>query len=88
MLYLDHLHHQRCYLVLSQYQVFHIHFHAIGDNDEILFRDYLNSHLEVAHEYEKLKLSLLPKYKHDRDGYTDAKSAFVKNILGIAKKRG
>ena len=22
-------------------KVFHIHFHAIGDNDEILFRDYL-----------------------------------------------
>lgn len=66
-------------------KVFHIHFHATGDNDEILFRDHLNSHPEVAHEYEKLKLSLLPKYKHDRDGYTDAKSAFIKKILGIAK---
>lgn len=68
-------------------KVFHIHFHAIGDNDEIIFRDYLNSHPEVTREYEKLKLSLLPKYKHDRDGYTDAKSAFVKKILGIAKSR-
>lgn len=66
-------------------KVFHIHFHNIGDNDEIFFRDYLNSHSEVAREYEKLKLSLLPKYKHDRDGYTDAKSAFIKKILGIAK---
>ncbi len=66
-------------------KVFHIHFHAIGDNDEIIFRDYLNSHPEVTREYEKLKLSLLPKYKHDRDGYTDAKSAFIKKILKIAK---
>lgn len=66
-------------------KVFHVHFHVVGDNDEILFRDYLNSHLEVACEYEQLKLSLLPKYKHDRDGYTDAKSAFIKKILGIAK---
>lgn len=66
-------------------KVFHIHLHNIGDNDEIFFRDYLNSHSEVAREYEKLKLSLLPKYKHDRDGYTDAKSAFIKKILGIAK---
>lgn len=41
-------------------KVFHIHFHAIGDNDEILFRDYLNSHPEVAREYETLKLGLLP----------------------------
>ncbi len=66
-------------------KVFHIHFHVFGDNDEIIFRDYLNNHPEVAHEYEKLKLSLLPKYKHDRDGYTDAKSAFVRKILEIAK---
>lgn len=66
-------------------KVFHIHFHAKGDNDEIIFRDYLNNHPEAAHEYEKLKLSLLPKYRHDRDGYTDAKSAFIKKILGIAK---
>lgn len=66
-------------------KVFHIHFHAIGDNDEIIFRNYLNSHQEAAYEYEKLKLSLLPKYKHDRDGYTEAKSAFIKKILMTAK---
>lgn len=66
-------------------KVFHIHFHAFGDNDEIIFRDYLNSHPEVAREYEKLKLSLLPKYKNDRDGYTEAKSEFIKNILETAK---
>ncbi|MFG6381437.1 MAG: hypothetical protein K1V87_04945 [Muribaculum sp.] len=34
---------------------------------------------------ESGNLSLLPKYKHDRDGYTDAKSAFVSKISGIAK---
>lgn len=66
-------------------KVFHIHFHAFCDNDEIIFRDYLNNHPEVAREYEKLKLSLLPKYKHDRDGYTDAKSSFIKNIVELAK---
>lgn len=66
-------------------KVFHIHFHAFGDNDEIIFRDYLNSHPEAVREYEKLKLSLLPKYKHDRDGYTDAKTEFVRNIVGLAK---
>lgn len=66
-------------------KVFHIHFHVVGDNDEIIFRDYLNSHPEVAHEYEKLKLSLLPRYKHDRDGYTDAKTGFVRNIVRLAK---
>lgn len=40
-------------------KVFHIHFHRTGDNDEILFRDYLIEHPETAKEYERLKLSLL-----------------------------
>ena len=57
-------------------RVFHIHFHRIGDNDEILFRDYMIEHPEAAKEYEAMKLSLLPKYKNDRDGYTEAKTAF------------
>lgn len=67
-------------------KVFHIHFHRTGDNDEIRFRDYLIAHPEVAKEYEILKLSLLPKYKNDRDGYTEAKTAFVKSVVDIAKK--
>lgn len=62
-------------------KVFHIHFHRIGDNDEILFRDYLIAHPEVAEEYELLKLSLIPKYKNDRDGYTEAKSEFVRRTI-------
>lgn len=66
-------------------KVFHIHFHRIGDNDEIIFRNYLIAHPEAAKQYEKLKLSLLPKYRHDRDGYTDAKSEFVRKIVGLAK---
>lgn len=67
-------------------KVFHIHFHRIGYNDEILLRDYLIAHPEAAKEYERLKLSLLPKYSHDRDGYTDAKSEFVRNVTVLAKK--
>ena len=62
-------------------KVFHIHFHRAGDNDEIRFRDYLIAHPEVAKEYEKLKLSLLPKYRNDRDGYTEAKSEFVRRTI-------
>ena len=33
-------------------KIFHIHFHVIGDNDGILFRDYLKNHPEVARDYE------------------------------------
>lgn len=62
-------------------KVFHIHFHRAGDNDEICFRDYLIAYPEVAKEYEILKLSLLPKYRNDRDAYTEAKSEFVRQTM-------
>lgn len=68
-------------------KVFHIHFHRTGDNDEIRFRDYLIAHPEVAKEYEKLKLSLLPKYRNDRDGYTEAKSEFVRQTMKRALEK-
>lgn len=67
-------------------KVFHVHVHRIGDNEEILFRDYLIAHPEYAEEYEKLKLSLLSKYKSNRDGYTEAKSKFIKTILRLKNK--
>lgn len=68
-------------------RVFHVHVRTIGDNDEILFRDYLRDNPVVARDYETLKRSLLPKYEHDRDGYTDAKSDFVKKIMKLAKEK-
>ncbi len=69
-------------------KVFHVHMHRTGDNDEIHFRDYLIAHPESAKDYENLKLSLLPKYKNNRDGYTEAKSEFIKHIVSIAKING
>lgn len=51
---------------------------------EILFRDYLRIHPAIAREYEALKQSLLPKYKYDRDGYTEAKSEFVRKVIRLA----
>ena len=64
-------------------KVFHIHINAPGDNDEIRFRDYLRKNPSVAKEYEALKLSLLPMYRNDRDGYTDAKSDFIRMIMAL-----
>lgn len=66
-------------------RVFHIHVHPIGDNDEILFRDYLNANPDMAHEYELLKQSLMQKYRHDRDKYTEAKTEFVNRVIALAK---
>ena len=66
-------------------RVFHIHLRRCGDNDELYFRDYMNGNPALAKEYERLKLSLWKKYEHDRDGYTNAKGAFVKKYTEQAK---
>ena len=50
-----------------------------------MFRDYLNAHGEVARQYERLKLSLWREFEHDRDGYTAAKTQFVRHYTDIAK---
>lgn len=66
-------------------KVFHLHIRLPNDADEIFFRDHLNAHPEVAMEYEKLKLRLWKQYEHDRDGYTQAKSDFVRKYTELAK---
>lgn len=55
-------------------KVFHLHLRFCGDNDELLFRDYLNTHPESAKQYEELKLALWKQYENNRDAYTDAKA--------------
>jgi len=68
-------------------KVFHIHLRNNGDNDELYFRDYLIEFPKIAKEYEKLKLDLWRKFEHDRDGYTNAKSDFVKRYTFKAKMK-
>ena len=67
-------------------KVFHLHLRRVGDHDEIYFRDYLIAHPDIAKEYEKLKLGLWKKYEHDRDGYTQQKSEFVRKYTDVAKE--
>ena len=67
-------------------KVYHLHLRYEGDHDELYFRDYLNSHHDVAKEYETLKLKLWKKYEHNRDAYTNAKTAFIKKYTHIAKQ--
>lgn len=62
-------------------RVFHIHFHTAGDRDEVLFRDYLRTHPAEAREYERLKLVLAERFRHDRDAYTEAKTEFIRGIM-------
>ncbi|HEL1145044.1 TPA: GrpB family protein, partial [Streptococcus equi subsp. zooepidemicus] len=66
-------------------KVFHLHIRIVGDNDELYFRDYLNEHKEIGKEYEILKLSLWKEFEHDRDGYTEAKTDFIRKYTNLAK---
>ncbi len=42
-------------------------------------------HPEIADEYGRLKLALQKKYGYDRDGYTNAKTDFIKRVVKLAR---
>lgn len=67
-------------------KVYHLHVRYYDNWNELYFRDYLMEHEEVAKEYGNLKLELIDKYEHDRDGYTDAKSDFILKYTEKAKE--
>jgi GrpB-like predicted nucleotidyltransferase (UPF0157 family) len=69
-------------------KVYHIHVVNPSDHDELRFRDYLIEHPEAATAYAVLKQRLFQDYEHDRDGYTEAKTAFISSIVDKAKKEG
>lgn len=62
-------------------RVFHLHVRPPGDYDEIVFRDYLIAHPDVARDYVELKKDLSQRYKHHRDNYTDAKGPFIADVI-------
>ena len=49
--------------------------------DELAFRDYLRLHPDVARDYARLKRGLARQFEHDRQAYTDAKTAFVVAVV-------
>jgi GrpB-like predicted nucleotidyltransferase (UPF0157 family)/ribosomal protein S18 acetylase RimI-like enzyme len=82
----------RCYFVKRKsgdISTHHVHCFTDGHENlvnQLLFRDYLNAHLEAVREYNKLKLSLLEKYPKERHKYTECKTDFVMNIIQLAQK--
>lgn len=66
-------------------RVFHLHLSYDGDHDELYFRDYLLDHVEIAKEYEAMKLELWKQFEHNRDAYTEAKTEFIKRCTEVAK---
>ena len=64
---------------------FHLHLRYRGDCDELYFRDYLSENPAIASEYEALKQRLWRQYEHDRDAYTEGKTAFIRKQTEAAK---
>jgi GrpB-like predicted nucleotidyltransferase (UPF0157 family)/chloramphenicol 3-O-phosphotransferase len=52
------------------------------------FRNYLRTHPESARRYAALKHELAERFKDNRTGYTEAKSAFVETVLSAARRTG
>lgn len=70
---------------LTKTHVYHVVEYG-GDwwKQHLFFRDYLNEHSNVAQKYEALKIELASKYPDDERSYTDAKKAFVDDVLRLA----
>ena len=85
--YAGHMAFFRGYVPEEQPVKYHIHMAPGGHRimDGLVFRDYLRKHTDVAAQYEELKHRLAKTYRHDREGYTDAKGQFVAEITRIAK---
>lgn len=62
----------------------HLHMVEIGSDfwkRHLLFRNYLLENHEIANEYALLKRKLAVEFTDDRDRYTNAKTAFIIEVL-------
>jgi len=68
------------------------HVHVVEPSAEpwqrLAFRDYLIAHPEDARRYADLKRSLAVTHRADREAYTDAKAAFVTDIMAKVRRSG
>ena len=66
------------------YRTHHLHLVPFASRlwkERLAFRDHLRAHAEVAAEYAALKRRLAARHRFDREAYTDAKTAFVLDVL-------
>lgn len=67
------------------------HLHVVERSSEfwdrhLLFRDYLRDHDAVAQRYEDLKRELAERHAHDIEGYTQAKTPFIRKTVERARE--
>ncbi|MFD0581225.1 GrpB family protein [Dactylosporangium darangshiense] len=62
----------------------HVHVRQLGSFSQqfpLLFRDYLRSHPTAVAEYAAVKRQCAARFRHDRQGYVEAKDPFVWDII-------
>jgi GrpB-like predicted nucleotidyltransferase (UPF0157 family) len=80
---------QRRYFVKTHAQPGNFHLHAVvlGSafwKSHLAFRDALRSDPALAAKYWRLKQRLAARYPNDREAYSEAKNAFIREVLGPA----
>lgn len=72
----------------DQPRTVHIHVCRAGgewEEDHLLFRDYLRSRPGTRDSYGALKTRLAAEYRDDRLAYTNAKAAFISDVVAEAR---
>lgn len=62
----------------------HVHVRQLGSFSQqfpLLFRDYLRSHPSAVADYVAVKRRLAGQFRHDRQGYVEAKDQFVWDVI-------
>jgi GrpB-like predicted nucleotidyltransferase (UPF0157 family) len=68
----------------AAFRTHHLHLVPLGSRlwrERLAFRDALRSDAALADEYGALKRELAVRFRFDREGYTEAKSSFVRRVL-------
>lgn len=72
----------RCVIDLPRHHLYVCESHARPLREHLRFRNALRENPELAAEYAALKRALAERYRYDRDAYTEAKTGFIRSVIG------
>ena len=73
----------------DHHRTHHIHAYEVGHHEidtHLDFRDFLRAHPEMARHYAELKSKLAARYRNDIEAYIEGKSAFITEVLSMARE--
>ncbi|MBV8275128.1 MAG: GrpB family protein [Verrucomicrobia bacterium] len=71
----------RCVIDLPVHHLYVCETDARPLREHLRFRNALRQDPELAAEYAALKRALADRYRDDRDGYTEAKTGFIRSVI-------